>query len=119
MGGRPRGSRNRVPVDLAQIIVQAAANTGFIVLDKDGKPVAGERGTLGYCEWAAINHPKTFLGLLARVIPYHVIEDRPRAHGLPAQLLDILRTVPAPLDPGEIENPYDIELPPNTADTAE
>jgi hypothetical protein len=46
------------------------------------------------------------------------IEEEMKAHGLPMQLLDILRTVPLPLDPGEVENPYDIEIiPPEKGDT--
>lgn len=56
MGGRPKGSRNKVQVDLAQLIVQAATNTRFMILDKDGKPAPGERGALGYLEWAAMHH---------------------------------------------------------------
>ena len=43
-------------------------------MDENKNPVPGERGTLGYLEWAALYQPKTFLALLARVLPYHIIE---------------------------------------------
>jgi hypothetical protein len=119
-----KGSRNRVQVDLAQLIVQAAANTGFMVIDEHGKTVPGERGTLGYLEWAAINHPKTYLGLLARVLPYHVTHEAPQRtaisreealiqlqeRGLPIDLLNVLRLAPQPLDPGEDPDPYGLAL---------
>jgi hypothetical protein len=86
-----------------------------------GKPVPGERGTLGYLEWCAMHEPKTFMGLLARVLPYHVFDERPEKHiltrqealeqlqerGLPVDLLNILRRAPQPLDPGEDPHLYD------------
>jgi hypothetical protein len=100
--------------------VQAAANTGFIVIDENGKPVPGERGTLGYLEWAALNYPKTYLGLLARTLPYSLVDQTPerkvltreealielQERGLPTDLLNVLRLAPQPLDPGEDPDPY-------------
>jgi hypothetical protein len=50
MGGRPKGSRNKVQVDLAQLIVQAATNSGFVTIDKEGKPLRGRVG-----RWAISN----------------------------------------------------------------
>jgi hypothetical protein len=124
MGGRPKGSRNKVQVDLARLIVQAATNTGFVTIDKDGKPIAGPRGTLGYLEWAALNQPKTFLGLLGRVLPYHIIETLPenrilsreqaieeiKERGLPPALMAmLLQAAPPPkLDPDEDPDPYGV-----------
>jgi hypothetical protein len=113
--GDPKGSRNRMQADLAELIVLASAETGFIVPDKDGKPIAGEGGTLGHLRWAALNQPKTYLGLLARVLPYHVGDPTPertvisreealmqlQERGLPTDLLNVLRLAPQPLDPGE------------------
>jgi hypothetical protein len=110
--GRPKGSKNRLQADLAQLIIQASANTGFIVM-KDGQPTQGERGTLGFLEWSALHETKTFLGLLARVLPYHVLDERPEKHVLTreeaienAGCLETLRRAPRPLDPGEDPDPY-------------
>jgi hypothetical protein len=122
--GRPKGSRNRMQADLAELILLASAETGFIVLDKDGKPIAGEGGTLGYLRWAALNLPKTYLGLLARVLPYHVVDQTPertvitreealiqlQERGLPIDLLNVLRLAPQPLDPGEDPDPYGLAV---------
>jgi hypothetical protein len=91
-----------------------------MVIDEHGKTVPGERGTLGYLEWAAMNHPKTYLGLLARVLPYHVVDQTPQRtaisreealiqlqeRGLPVDLLNVLRLAPQPLDPGEDPDPW-------------
>jgi hypothetical protein len=75
----------------------------------------------------------SYAGLLDRVLPYQVqdltpehralsrqeVEEELKLRGLPTELLAILRAAPAPLDPGEIENPYDVEIiPPDTDDTA-
>jgi len=63
---------------------------------------------------------KTFLGLVARCLPYHVVEEKPedriisrdqaieelKERGLPIEMLVMLRPAPEPLDPNEIENPY-------------
>ena len=129
--GRPKGSRNRVQADLARLVVQAAGNTGFVVI-KDGNPVPGERGTLGYLEWAALYHSKTFLSLLARVLPYHIVEAarEPYSHarigdrgdkgaGLPPALMTmLLQAAPKPqLDLDEDPNPYgviDVQAAPGT-----
>ena len=136
MGGRPKGSRNRVQVDLAQLIVQAAANTGFVVLDENKNPVPGERGTLGYLEWAALNQPKTFLAMLARCLPYHVIESLPenrilsrdqaieeiKERGLPPVLMSmLLQAAPPPqLDPDEDPDPFGVnDTATDTGDTKE
>jgi hypothetical protein len=52
--GRPRGSRNRMGLDIRQVIVDAAIETGFIKVDD--KPYgSGEEGCKGYLKWAALN----------------------------------------------------------------
>jgi hypothetical protein len=115
--GRPRGSRNRIQADLASEILAAAADVGFLKLDDKGEPVTpGKGGLRGYLRYAAAHEMKTFLGLLARAIPYNVIDVRPtddpiitreealaqlKEHGLPVELLHILRHAPAPLDDGQ------------------
>jgi hypothetical protein len=122
--GRPKGSRNRVQADLAQLILQASENTGFITINEKGEPVPGERGTLGFLEWAALHMPKVYLGLLARTLPYHVLNEAPQRsaitreealiqlqeRGLPIDLLNVLRLAPQPLDPGEDPDPYKLAV---------
>jgi hypothetical protein len=96
----------------------------WVVMDENKNPVPGERGTLGYLEWAALYQPKTFLALLARVIPYHIIETLPenriltreqaieeiKERGLPPALMAmLLQAAPPPkLDPDEDPNPYGV-----------
>ena len=118
--GRPKGSRTRMQADLAQMILTASAETGFIVLTKKGQPIPGEGGTLGWLKWLALHEPKVYASLLARVLPYHVIEERPenrvltreeaieemRERGLPVELLTRLRSAPEPLDMDEDPDPY-------------
>ena len=51
-----------------------------------------------------------------RVLSRQEVEEELKLRGLPTELLAVLRATPAPLDPGEIENPYDVEIiPPDTA----
>jgi hypothetical protein len=71
--------------------------------------------------------PTPYAALIGRALPYQVhdttpkhrilsrqeVEEELKLRGLPTELLAVLRATPAPLDPGEIENPYDIELPPD------
>jgi hypothetical protein len=120
MGGRPKGSRNRIKADLSQTILNAAARAGFMRLDEHGKRIGtGE----GYLFWLAINEPKTMAALLARILPYHIVPELPnkstlsyeetvaqlRERGLPPELIDHLRKAPPEAEqlwPGELENPY-------------
>jgi hypothetical protein len=119
--GRPKGARNRVGADLAREILQAAADTGFMVRDAEGHWKASNEGGLrGYLRWATINEPKTYLGMIARVLPFNVVqehhEERILSHeqvlaeleerGLPVDLVGVLREAPAELDPGEDDDPF-------------
>ena len=63
--GRPRGARNRVGAELAKEILQAAADTGFMVRDEHGNwKASNEGGVRGYLRWATINE-----GRLPRCMP--------------------------------------------------
>jgi hypothetical protein len=119
--GRPRGSKNRIQVDLAQEIVAAAADIGFLKRDEKGEPiVTGTGGLSGYLRYAAVYETKTYLGLLARCLPYFIVDgslDRPvmtreeaiaklRERGLPVELLEVLRKAPVRLDDDEDPDPY-------------
>jgi hypothetical protein len=104
--GRPRGARNRVGAELAKETLHAAADTGFMVRDDDGnwKPT-NEGGVRGYLRWATINEPKTYLGMIARVLPFNVVQEHPEEpiltheqvlaqleeRGLPTDLVNVLR----------------------------
>jgi len=59
-----------------------AAAGGFLEL-KDGKPVAtGIDGCDGYLLWCAVNEPKNYMALLARVLPYYVSPPEPTGKGI-------------------------------------
>jgi hypothetical protein len=54
------------------MIINNAARAGFLTL-KDGKNTAtGLDGCDGYLLWCAVNEPKTYMALLARILPYYV-----------------------------------------------
>src|SRR5580658_9064436 len=77
MGGRPKGSRNRIKADLSQTILDAAAKAGFMSVDDKGNPIPGPDGAGGYLLWIALHEPKTMAALLARILPYHVVPELP------------------------------------------
>jgi hypothetical protein len=97
-----------------------AARAGFMKLDEDGKRVGtGTDGCDGYLLWCAVNEPKTYMALLARILPYYVSVELPKEiltrdetiaelkeRGLPLELLDHLRRAPEVLDDGEDPDPY-------------
>jgi hypothetical protein len=62
--------------------------------------------------WLGVHHPKTMVGLLARILPYRLRRAKPpgrgtreetlarlRERGLPEDLIDALRKAPEILDP--------------------
>jgi hypothetical protein len=119
--GRPKGVPDRSRADLSQLIMDAAVQTGFIRKNKDtGLPEGtGEEGCLGYLKWAAVFEPRTYLALMARILPYYVNTDIPenfltreetlaelKARGLPIELIQHLRRAPARLDDDEEEDPW-------------
>jgi hypothetical protein len=120
LGGRQRGTRNRVGGDLRLAIVTALHETGFIGRTKKGKPVAtGEGGVVGYLKWLALHEPRTTAALFARVLPFFIETEAPppvmsRAEleaefmdlGLPFGLIDFLQRAPAPLDKNEDPDPW-------------
>jgi hypothetical protein len=112
------------------MILEAAAGVGFVKTQEGVRVITGEDGLRGYLRWLALYGAKTYAGLIGRVLPYQVqdttpqhrvlsrqeVEEELKLRGLPTELLAVLRATPAPLDPGEIENPYDVEIiPPDTA----
>jgi hypothetical protein len=89
-------------------ILNGAAAAGFLQLDKDGKRIAtGMDGCDGYLLWCAVNEPRAYMALLARILPYHIVPELPnkstlsyeetvaqlRERGLPPGLIDHLRNV--------------------------
>jgi hypothetical protein len=107
--GRPRGSTNRLKADLAQMIMNAAAEAGFLKVAKSGMRTAtGKDGVQGFLRWLCVNDPRTMAGLLARILPYYVnVSEVPgkgiltyeetvaqlRERGLPPELIDQPATV--------------------------
>jgi hypothetical protein len=103
------------------MIMNNAARAGFMLLDDKGKPAAtGMDGADGYLLWCAVNEPKTYMALLARVLPYYIVKELPdktiisrdeamaqlRERGLPLELIDHLRRAPEVLDADEDPDPY-------------
>jgi hypothetical protein len=71
--GRPRGSPNRLEAD----IINAAVRAGFIKLDENGNRVgSGLDGCDAYLMWVALNDPKRYLALMARILPYAKLPER-------------------------------------------
>jgi hypothetical protein len=72
-----------------------------------------------------LHEPKTAAALLARVLPYFIstdgdtpdvaseaeIEVMLKELGLPVGLLEHMQVAPAPLDPGESDDPYGLKVP--------
>jgi len=121
--GRPPGSRNKMGADLSQMVINAAVRTGFVKIDEHGNRIGtGLDGCEGYFMWAALYEAKTFLALIARIIPYYVNADavhrvmtreetlaQLKERGLPTELLEQLRKAPAPLDDDEDDDPYGLQ----------
>jgi hypothetical protein len=121
--GRPRGSQTRVKADLAQMILNGAAVAGFLKTNSETnlREPTGIDGCQGYLVWSAVNEPKTYLALMARILPYYVNTAPPlgkvvltheetlallRERGLPEDLIEHLRKAPEILDDGEDPDPY-------------
>jgi hypothetical protein len=118
--GRPKGSPNRIKADLAQLIMDAAGEAGFLKKNKRGKQIpTGLDGCKGYLLWLAVHEPRTYAALLGRVLPYYVSTDLPepiltrdetlaqlKERGLPIELLQHLQRATAPLDDDEDTDPY-------------
>jgi hypothetical protein len=127
-GGRKKAVRNKFGCDLREAVVAGIAATGYIEHDEEGNPKAtGRGGVQGFIEWLALHEPKTAAALLARVLPYFVegaevpddvaseaeIELMLRELGLPVGLIEHMQMAPAPLDPGESDDPYGLKLSPD------
>jgi hypothetical protein len=123
--GRPKGSPNKMDHDLMTMVMETAAELGFLRKDPETKELVatGEGGARGYLKWIGINRPDRFVALMARVAPKHVfadvthqndalteaeIEAELRERGLPLELLPMLLNVPEDheLDFDEDPDPY-------------
>jgi hypothetical protein len=78
--GRPPGATNKTTQILKDALLNAASELGFLeeimLIDDDGKETGiiklkktGVDGMQGYLEWVGVNHPRTFVALLGRVLP--------------------------------------------------
>jgi hypothetical protein len=130
--GRPKGSRNKVGNDLKVMIMNAAMRTGFIKIDENGQRIGtGLYGCEGYLMWAALYEPRTYLGLLARILPYYItsdvtdpvmsraeIEAQFKEFGLPMASIEHLQKAPTPrLDDDENPDPYGMNTEPSQSGT--
>lgn len=65
--GRPKGVPNKTTTALKEAILRAAELAGADMKGKDG--------LIGYCQFLAVNEPKSFTTLLGRVLPLQVAGD--------------------------------------------
>ena len=100
--------------DLMTLVMEAAAETGFVRKDEKGEVIGtGEEGVKGYLKWAALHKAERFLALMARVAPKQVfadvthhdatmtieeVEAELRDRGIPVEMLQSLLKAPVELD---------------------
>lgn len=65
--GRPKGSKNKTTAALKDAILLAAEQTGA-----DG---TGNGGLLGYLKRLAVLEPRSFVGLLGKLLPTNIVAD--------------------------------------------
>jgi hypothetical protein len=81
--GRKKGSKNKIPMLLKEAILAAAHTVGdFEMIElvaENGRTVRtyirGPGGLQGYLEHVAMQHPKTYAGLLSRILPYQIVGE--------------------------------------------
>jgi hypothetical protein len=77
--GRKRGTPNRMSGTLKEAIIAAANSVGEKKLnDKTGKHEPGDGGLTGYLLHLALHNESAFCALLARVLPLHKVEEKPK-----------------------------------------
>lgn len=90
--GRPRGSQNKISVEVKEAVVNAAMNIGY-----DGK---GEGGLIGYLEKMAKIEPRSFMSLLGRCVPVNLVMKGTIQHEIltPEQLIAQLKERGVPVE---------------------
>jgi len=109
-GGRPTGSPNRYTGALKELYLMAAENVGDRTTIGPNGERHGDGGALAYLETSAILERKTFLTVMARLLPITIKTAPPikkvltreealhelRKRGLDVWLIDHLRRLPFP-----------------------
>jgi hypothetical protein len=68
--GRPRGSRNKMPGALKELIAEVAEEVGRVARKDWDKLLCGDNdGLKGYLKFLAIREPKVFAMLICRALP--------------------------------------------------
>jgi hypothetical protein len=113
--GRPKGVPNKVTQTFRDLIMQAASEVG----DSREEGEDGHGGVLGYLKKAAIREEKTFLLMMARILPMKVTSEvkhfkerisieeavaELKACGLDEMLAAYLKRYP--LEPEEMDEPW-------------
>ncbi len=122
-GGRPKGSKNKIPKTLAEKIIRATEAAGNITVqrmkqeaelaERELTPteiaLAKEEGEVAYLTHLALTNSKSFGALLAKMMPTNVnlsLEENTMA--LVEEALRIKRGAQKELDGMRIANPVDV-----------
>jgi hypothetical protein len=109
-GGRPRGSPNRYTAALKELFLQAVEEVGDRCEIGPNGELDGNGGALAYIKTSAILERKTFMTVMARLLPITIKTAPPlkkvltreealhelRERGLDPRLIDHLRRLPFP-----------------------
>ena len=79
-GGRKKGTRNKVTVALKEAILEA------------GNKAGGREGLVGYLHTLAVNNSSAFAGLLGRVLPLTVADDKNNSLNMNAAVTHVFYT---------------------------
>jgi hypothetical protein len=119
-GGRPAGSPNRYTGVLKELFLLAADNVGDRTKIGPNGERHGEGGALAYLETCAIEERKTFLTVMARLLPITIKTAPPikkvltreealhelRERGLDPELFNHLRRLPFPVEKSRLDEIY-------------
>jgi hypothetical protein len=76
LGGRQKGTPNRVTTILRDCIINAGSSAGDYISELGVESAGNAGGLEGYLQWLAINKPEAFASLLRAVLPLQIISKR-------------------------------------------
>jgi hypothetical protein len=90
--GRPKGSKNKIPRETADMVKRALELSGKILEDTNGDihpSLYGQDGGVIYLAYQAVANPKAFMPLVAKLMPTKV---DPEGIAEAMSLVDVLNT---------------------------